>query len=286
LIAFSIKGDSGMKQTSLHARQEVRNYYLTRGLAKSFPQLKPYLFPNARVLDVGCGPGSITLDVAREAAPGHVFGIDPVYVSIEQANELKAEQKVANVTFQVGQAQELDFPDDTFDVTYCVRTFRWIADPVRSVAELKRVTRPGGWVVCTLPEQGVRLRYPPCPTFDQVVAIRSKHWTDPTDPDHFCDKYVGRRAVELFRRAGFNKLHIEPDGLEIRYAGEGPVSVEGDLWWLDREGTFGVLYDKLFSLGVLDEEMINAARAELENWAQHPYAFWVYGIDLVVAAQA
>ena len=144
-----------MVQQGQHASEGVLKWLSSRRLDTSFPQLKPCLFPNARVLDVGCGPGPITLDIAREVHPGHVFGIDPVQVCIDQANQLKAEQEVESVTFQVGQAQALDFPDDTFDVVCCIQTLRWVADPDRSVAELKRVTRPGGWVVFASASHGL-----------------------------------------------------------------------------------------------------------------------------------
>ena len=85
-----------MEQERVHAKQELRDHYSTRSLDTDFPQLNPYLFSGARVLDVGCGPGTITLDVANKVHPGQVFGIDPVEKSIEQADRLKAERKVPN----------------------------------------------------------------------------------------------------------------------------------------------------------------------------------------------
>jgi len=105
--------------------------------------------------------------------------------------------------------------------------------------------------------------YPPCPTLGKVIAVRNAHWNDLADPDRYYDGYVGRRAVELFRGAGFGELRIEQSGPDLYYAGEGPVDVVSDLHWLDYKGPLHPFCDKLFSLGVLQEETVIAAQAEL-----------------------
>jgi hypothetical protein len=122
--------------------------------------------------------------------------------------------------------------------------------------------------------------------FAQVIAIQQENWNEPTDPDHYYDRYIGRRAVELFKTAGLGELHIEHSGLRILYAGEKPVSLLSDLHWLDYKGPFRGFYDKLFSLGVLDKETVIAAQTELRNWAHHPYAFRIHGLKLIIAGQA
>ena len=68
-----------------------------------------------RLLDVGCGPGSITLGLAEAVAPGEVVGVDLQPAQVEQARALAAERGVANVRFEVASAYALPFPDAAFD---------------------------------------------------------------------------------------------------------------------------------------------------------------------------
>ena len=109
--------------------------YAQRGLETTFPKLKPYLCEGARVLDVGCGPGTITMDVAQVVHPGEVFGIDPEKASIAQANRIKSERQVQNVTFRVGDARALDLGDGEFDVVYA-HAVNWLDAPQKCSSRL------------------------------------------------------------------------------------------------------------------------------------------------------
>ena len=74
--------------------------------------LLAHLRPGLDVLDLGCGPGTITVDLAARVAPGRVLGIDTSAEVVEQARALE----VDGVTFAVGDAYALDVPDGSFDV--------------------------------------------------------------------------------------------------------------------------------------------------------------------------
>ena len=65
-----------MTEKSPHGHEDLMAIYGERSLETMFPELKTYLTAGARVLDVGCGPGNLTLDVAQEVHPGSVIGID------------------------------------------------------------------------------------------------------------------------------------------------------------------------------------------------------------------
>src|SRR3712207_2477179 len=75
----------------------------------------PYLRPGMRVLDVGCGPGTITVGLAAAVAPGEVVGVDRASRALEQARALAAERGVANVRFETADLHALPFPDAAFD---------------------------------------------------------------------------------------------------------------------------------------------------------------------------
>jgi ubiquinone/menaquinone biosynthesis C-methylase UbiE len=87
----------------------LRQDYATRTADRQAAFVLPHLRPGMDLLDVGCGPGTITLGLAQAVAPGHVTGIDHDSVHVEAATALAAERGVNNVTFQTGDALSLPF---------------------------------------------------------------------------------------------------------------------------------------------------------------------------------
>ena len=247
-----------------------------RTLEARIPPLKPYLYPGAKVLDVGCGPGSITLGVAAAVHPGSVVGIDSAEAAVEQAAKLAEEQQVGNVTFQVGDTYGLEFPDETFDITYSHNVLVWIRDPVRALEEQKRVTRRGGWVIGAIADWGTSIVYPPCPALERVWAAAA-HLNDPSDPEAFFHANMAREAVALFSRARLEEIRI--DGYVASnvcvYPGSESFDHRYEQWrrLADMEGP--IEYNrKLFALGVLDVETLRAMKREIDVWHAHPHAFF------------
>ncbi|KAE8389658.1 S-adenosyl-L-methionine-dependent methyltransferase [Aspergillus alliaceus] len=117
-----------------------------RTACNSAAYLLPYIIPTSKILDIGCGPGSITLDFARRAHQGHVTGIEYVSDPLDQARGLAASQGVTNIEFRVGDIHSLEFPDNTFDIVHVHQVLQHIADPVKALREMRRVTKPGGIV--------------------------------------------------------------------------------------------------------------------------------------------
>jgi ubiquinone/menaquinone biosynthesis C-methylase UbiE len=116
--------------------------------------LLPYIKPNYRILDIGCGPGSITTGFAKYVPSGSVTGIDLAPDVLTQAREHLASQQSAtaplsNVTFELGNVLEgLSFADQSFDVVFCNQTLIHIPSPVAALQEMKRVCKQGGIVAC------------------------------------------------------------------------------------------------------------------------------------------
>src|SRR5580765_8104219 len=85
--------------------------------------------PGARVLDVGCGPGTITVDIAQRVAPGRVLGFDRAEAVLEPARTAARDAGVDNVEFAVGDVYALDLPDGSFDVVHAHQVLQHLTDP-------------------------------------------------------------------------------------------------------------------------------------------------------------
>lgn len=106
--------------------------------------LLPHLHAGLDMLDLGSGPGTITLDFARLVAPGTVVGIDASAEVVANASDRATAAGLDNVSFQVGDAYHLDLPDDSIDVAHAHQLLQHVGDPVAVIRELRRVVRPGG----------------------------------------------------------------------------------------------------------------------------------------------
>lgn len=130
-----------MKDVYTHGHHDsVLRSHRWRTADNSAGYLLPQLRPGLDLLDVGCGPGTITVDLAGRVAPGRVVGIDPAADVIAQAQALGDDR----VMFAVGSMYALDATDGSFDVVHAHQVLQHLTDPVAAVAEARRVLRPDG----------------------------------------------------------------------------------------------------------------------------------------------
>jgi 2-polyprenyl-3-methyl-5-hydroxy-6-metoxy-1,4-benzoquinol methylase len=130
--------------TYTHGHAEpVLQSHRWRTAENSAGYLLPHLRPGLDLLDVGCGPGTITVDLAARVAPGRTLGIDVSADPLEEARAAAARAGSA-VTFEVGDVYALDLPDGSFDVVHAHQVLQHLTDPVAALREMARVCRPGG----------------------------------------------------------------------------------------------------------------------------------------------
>ena len=188
----------------------------------------PHLAPGMQVLDVGCGPGTMTLGIAARIAPGTVIGVDMSDAQVAMALAAARERGVANARFQVGSAYDLPFPDASFDTVFSHALLEHLSDPLRAVHELLRVLRPDGVLgVCTPDWSGFLLSPWPQAVRDALhtyTAIQAANGGDPN---------TGHRLLGYLVDAGFAGVDAQ-----ARYENYEPRSVIIDLmaYQLERDG--------------------------------------------------
>ena len=125
----------------------VLSAHSRRGAADSAAYLLAHLRAGMDLLDVGCGPASITADLAERVAPGRVVGLDAAAGALEAARATLRERGLSEqVELTCGDIMALPFEDASFDVVHAHQVLQHLADPAGALAEMRRVTRPGGIV--------------------------------------------------------------------------------------------------------------------------------------------
>jgi len=109
-------------------------------------RLLPHLTPGQRLLDFGCGPGTISVGLAKAVEPGEFHGIDMEESQIAIARSAAEAGGHANATFHVGDVTDLPFDDGYFDVAFCHTVLTHVPDTAAALSEAKRVLKPGGTI--------------------------------------------------------------------------------------------------------------------------------------------
>src|SRR5215207_6880913 len=140
----SVVAISAVLETYTHGHAEsVLRSHARRTVADSAAYVADRLVPGVHVLDVGCGPGTISVDIAARVAPGRVLAIDAAAEPLESARGLAAAAGLGMITFRTGDVYAIDAPDDTFDVVHAHQVLQHLGDPVAALREMLRVCRPG-----------------------------------------------------------------------------------------------------------------------------------------------
>src|ERR1700748_2038758 len=158
--------------TYLHGHHDsVLRSHRWRTAENSAGYLLPRLAPDARVLDVGGGPGTITVDLAALGPGGYVTGIDAAGDVLAQARQEAERRGQRNVAFDTGDVYRLDFADGTFDVVHAHQVLQHLTDPVAALREMRRVCRPGGVVAARDGDYGGFFWFPGEPEMTEWLAL-------------------------------------------------------------------------------------------------------------------
>ncbi|MDG4825690.1 methyltransferase domain-containing protein [Asanoa sp. WMMD1127] len=176
--------------------ESVLRSHRWRTAANSAAYLLPHLTPGARLLDVGCGPGTITADLAERVAA--VTAVETAPAALDAARAVAADRGLA-VDFAVEDVHALSFADDTFDVVHAHQVLQHVADPVAALREMARVCRPGGVVAARDSDYAAFAWWPEVPALAEWRDLyRRVARANGGEPD------AGRRLLSWARAAGLD----------------------------------------------------------------------------------
>jgi SAM-dependent methyltransferase len=203
--------------------ESVLRSHRWRTADNSAAYLLPHLAPGMSLLDVGAGPGTITVDLASRLVPGLVTALEatPEALALSRAEAARAGR--TNISFVVSDVHALDLDDDTFDVVHAHQVLQHVADPVKALGEMRRVCRPGGVVAARDSDYAAFTWFPRLSELDEWLALyrRVARGTG-GEPD------AGRRLLSWARAAGFTD--VTPTASTWLFATPEDRGWWGDMW--------------------------------------------------------
>ena len=246
-----------------HHRSVLRSHRW-RTAENSAGYLLPHLRPGTRLLDVGVGPGTITVDLARRLGDGTVVGVDNAETAVAATRELAREAGV-RLAVEVADVYRLPFPDGAFDVVHAHQVLQHLADPVAALRELRRVCRRDGLVAVRDADYAAMTWYPDAPALSRWLALyQAVARGNGGEPD------AGRRLRAWCGEAGF--------GAVTSSAAAWCFATPEDLaWWTGTWAerlTDSALGEQALGRGLTDPAELAALAAGWREWAGRPGAWF------------
>lgn len=252
----------------IHGHDEsVVAEHAQRTAAEAAAFLLPLLKRGTRILDVGCGPGTITLGLAEAVAPGEVIGIDVSASVIERARNAAQAKGAANVTFRVGNIYEPDGDLGTFDVIYAHQVLQHLGHPVQALTRARELLRPLGFVGIREVDYSTRALWPPDSRLDRFYeiyyAVARRHGGEPD---------AGRRLRQWLLEAGFTELRITTSTWTF-------ATPEATRRWGDSWATRAVESDlgaQAVAYGAATSSELEEIACAWREWGSKPDAFYSF----------
>ena len=244
----------------------VLSAHSRRGAEDSAAYLLPHLNAGMDLLDVGCGPASITADLAERVAPGRVVGLDAAAGALEAARATLRERGLSEqVELARGDVMALPFEDGSFDIVHAHQVLQHLADPVGALAEMRRVTRPGGIVAVRDAVYSAMTWYP---EFEGMELWRSVYMATARanggEPD------AGGRLLAWAHRAGFTE--VTASASTWCYATPADRAWQSETWAQRCLTSFG---PRAVELGLADRADLEAMAQAWRQWGASEDAWFV-----------
>ena len=236
----------------------------------------PYLKSGMRVLDVGCGPGSITAGLARRVEPGEAIGIDASSEVIETAKSLADTTPARNLRFEVGSVYEPRFAPGSFDAVFTHQLMQHLRRPVDALRQIRALLAPNGVLGVRVVDWGSAIFYPESEGMQRYLAL---HYNlarrNATEPN--AGRYLRRWLLE----AGFGAARVT-------------ASIESDADTDATKDRAEMFADRVLRSSIPDSALKSgiATRSDLESiatacrdWGRNPDAFFCFSHVEAVACK-
>lgn len=248
-----------------HARRTARSscaYFLDR------------VHPGQRILDIGCGPGSITLDLAElVGASGAVVGVDTAEEAIAAACRSAVERGDRRTRFMVGDLHALDLAPGYFDIVHAHQVLQHLMDPVAALRAMARFAAPDGIVCVRDADHGAMAWYPEVSGLERWRAVYTRSARAlGGEPD------AGRRLRAWVRAAGLEMVHAGSS--TWTYA-----EPESARWWgsSQAERVVGSSFAARATEAGLSRKEIGDIAADWREWGEHPDAWFTLPHGEIIA---
>ena len=256
-----------MTDVYTHGHHEsVLRSHSWRTAQNSAGYLLDYLKAGQTLLDVGCGPGTVTLDLADRVSPGCVTGIDREASVIDQAEELRNRRGTTNVSFLIGDVYSMEFADASFDVVHAHQLLQHLTNPIAALQEMYRVLRPEGIVAVRDGDYGTFAWAPADQRLDRWLEIYrqiTKH--------NGAEANAGRYLPGWVQAAGFSDGRVTSSSWT--FADPNSRNWWGAMW-ADRVrlSSYG---DQAIQYGLADRGELDAIGDAWRGWAAQPDGVFV-----------
>ena len=225
--------------------------------------LLPHLQPGMSVLDGGCGPGTITIGLAKAVYPGNTVGIDIGEEPVCNAEELAKEQAYTNVRFEVANLNEIPFEDSSFDAVFSHNVLEHLQHPEEVLSEMYRVLKPGGVIgVTDVDVDAILFSHPEDPIVD-AFALLFRVWEQ-----NGGNPRIGKHLSSMLLDAGFKRIYGSARVESLGTKGE--IQNRGDVEMI---GVLAKIFDSARELGWVNPDSNEDARKIWSEFAGKPGAF-------------
>ena len=254
------------KYTHGHAPATLRQH-AQRTAEEAAAFLLPHLRPGMRLLDVGCGPGSITRGLAERLVPGQVIGLDLSKEALDGARRDAAARGLTNLQYEEGSVYQLRFPDASFDAVYAHQVLQHLRERRAALQEMLRVARPGGFVAVRDVDWGTAAYWPRDAWIDRFIEVHHQTWyRNGGEPQ------MGRQLRALFNAVGVDDLQIT--AAVWCYATPDETTAWGESY-ADRLLT-SPMGERPVEYGFATRTEIESMASAFRAWGAHPDATWMF----------